>query len=308
MPPRRAPRSRRNCRRIIRSSLAPGRPRACRRRRSGSRLPKTPSARSLSAPKEPVSSSSFIAAARRAAQAAAAAPPPEKAGRSAKAKDKGDKAKGGDKGRKDLLQHFLQDALAAGRRERGRDRARHVQDGDDAARHRQRAANAGDGTARRTGRPGAGPDAPESSAKPAMPAAPAPMMISPTPVEKQSNNSSAPNTLDSARIAVPPEAAPPPAAANDITGTITMLRPLAASRHDRGASRPSGCRTVSAARCCASSAEGRPGRSLRSVSALPKARRSGNLDQAVNGTIARRRPALCRRSSGSAPSYEKGLA
>src|SRR6185436_7364583 len=52
-----------------------------------------------SAPKEPVSSSSFIAAARRAAQAAAAAPPPEKAGRSAaKAKDKGDKAKGGDKG------------------------------------------------------------------------------------------------------------------------------------------------------------------------------------------------------------------
>src|SRR6185503_5778088 len=52
-----------------------------------------------SGPKEPVSSSSFIAAARRAAQAAAAAPPPEKPGRSAaKAKNKGDKAKGGDKG------------------------------------------------------------------------------------------------------------------------------------------------------------------------------------------------------------------
>jgi len=72
--------------------------------------------------------------------------------------------------------------------------------------------------------------APESSAKPAMPAAPAPMMISPTPVEKQSNNSSAPNMLDSARIAVPPQAvlpqaAPPPAAVNDITGAITTLPP-----------------------------------------------------------------------------------
>jgi localization factor PodJL len=50
------------------------------------------------------------------------------------------------------------------------------------------------------------------------------LMISPTPVEKQSNNSSAPNTLDSARIAVPPQAAPPaPAAASDITGAITTM-------------------------------------------------------------------------------------
>ena len=108
-------------------------------------------------PKEPVSSSSFIAAARRAAQAAAAAPPPEKAGRSAKAapKDKGgDKAKADDKD--DPLEHLLQDPLAAGRRERGRDRARHVQDGDDAARHRQRAATADDGTVQRAGRTGAG--------------------------------------------------------------------------------------------------------------------------------------------------------
>ena len=115
-----------------------------------------------SGPKEPVSSSSFIAAARRAAQAAAAAPPPEKAGRSAvKAKDKGgDKAKGGDKGgRQERLEHFLQDPLAAGRRERGRDRARHVQDGDDAARHRQRVSTADDGAAQRAGRTSAGPRA-----------------------------------------------------------------------------------------------------------------------------------------------------
>src|SRR5207244_4220969 len=47
MPRRRALQSRRNCRRIIRSSRARGRPYACLRRRSGSRLPKTRSARSL---------------------------------------------------------------------------------------------------------------------------------------------------------------------------------------------------------------------------------------------------------------------
>ena len=41
------------------------------------------------------------------------------------------------------LDHHLQDSLAAGRRERGRDRARHVQDGDDAARQRQRRQAAG---------------------------------------------------------------------------------------------------------------------------------------------------------------------
>jgi localization factor PodJL len=58
-------------------------------------------------------------------------------------------------------------------------------------------------------------------AAPTMPAAP--LMISPTPVEKQSNNSSAPNTLDSARIAVPPQAAPQPAAASDVTGAIPTI-------------------------------------------------------------------------------------
>jgi localization factor PodJL len=57
------------------------------------------------------------------------------------------------------------------------------------------------------------------------PAVPAPLMISPTPLEKQSNNSSAPNTLDSARIAIPPQAAPQPPAATDITGAITTLPP-----------------------------------------------------------------------------------
>ena len=100
MPPRPAPRSRRNCRRIIRSSRARGRPR--RVASPSERIAASENAISeiASGPKEPVSSSSFIAAARRAAQAAAAAPPPEKAGRQSKAapKDKGgDKAKGSDK-------------------------------------------------------------------------------------------------------------------------------------------------------------------------------------------------------------------
>jgi localization factor PodJL len=71
-----------------------------------------------------------------------------------------------------------------------------------------------------------------------------PLMMSPTPVEKQSNNSFAPNTLDSARIAVPPSLptpalapllpasalppAAPPAATNDITGAITTMPATAA--------------------------------------------------------------------------------
>src|SRR5439155_3157606 len=75
--------------------------------------------------------------------------------------------------------------------------------------------------------PAQAPAPQESSARPAMPAAPtmpaAPLMMSPTPVEKQSNNSSAPNTLDSARIVVPPPVGPAPAAASDITGAITTL-------------------------------------------------------------------------------------
>ena len=86
-------------------------------------------------PKEPVSATNFIAAARRAAQAAAAAPPAGKAARGPQKDTARDKAKG-------TLDDHLQDPLAAGRRERGRHRARHVQDGDDAARQRQPAATA----------------------------------------------------------------------------------------------------------------------------------------------------------------------
>ena len=74
-----------------------------------------------------------------------------------------------------------------------------------------------------SGEPAEPAQAPAPAESTARPAAPAPLMISPTPVEKQSNNSSAPNTLDSARIAVPPQAAPQPPAASDITGAITTM-------------------------------------------------------------------------------------
>ncbi len=177
-------------------------------------------------PKEPVSSSSFIAAARRAAQAAAAAPPPEKAGRAKAApKDKGaEKAKGGDKAddktpstMSSKIRSLLVGAsvvvivlgtfkMAMTLLDTGSVLQLPMMD--------------------HSSEPAAPAPVPaESSTMPAMPAAPAPapLMISPTPVEKQSNNSSAPNTLDSTRTAVPPQAVPPPPAINDITGAITTI-------------------------------------------------------------------------------------
>src|SRR5436190_4528992 len=180
-----------------------------------------------SAPKEPVNSSSFIAAARRAAQAAAAAPPPEKAGRSAKAapKDKGgDKVKADDKNPLNVsskIRSLLVGAsvvvivlgtfkMAMTLLDTGSVLQLPMME------HPSEPAS-----------PAQAPAPQESSARPAMPAAPtmpaAPLMMSPTPVEKQSNNSSAPNTLDSARIVVPPPVGPAPAAASDITGAITTM-------------------------------------------------------------------------------------
>ncbi len=86
---------------------------------------------------EPVTTSNFIAAARRAAQAAAAAAP------NAKGQDRARSAQGVQGRRRrpgrrqGIVDDHLQDSLAAGRRKRRRHRARHVQDGDDAARQRQ---------------------------------------------------------------------------------------------------------------------------------------------------------------------------
>ena len=172
-----------------------------------------------SGPKEPVSSSSFIAAARRAAQAAAAAPPPEKPGRSAaKAKDKGgDKAKAGDKDVSNVTSKIR--SLLVG--------ASVVVIVLGTFKMAMTLLDTGSvlqlPMMEQPSEPAAPAQAPAPSESSTRPAMPAPLMISPTPVEKQSNNSSAPNTLDSARIAVPPQAAPSPAAATDITGAITTM-------------------------------------------------------------------------------------
>ena len=174
--------------------------------------------------KEPVSSSSFIAAARRAAQAAAAASPPEKAGRSAaKAalKDKaGDKIKADDKNASNISSKIR--SLLVG--------ASVVVIVLGTFKMAMTLLDTGSvlqlPMMEQSSEPAAPVHAPApagSSPRPATPAVPAPLMISPTPVEKQSNNSSAPNMLDSARIAVPPQPAPSSPAASDVTGAITTM-------------------------------------------------------------------------------------
>ncbi|NOJ40069.1 tetratricopeptide repeat protein [Bradyrhizobium australiense] len=179
-----------------------------------------------SGPKEPVSSSSFIAAARRAAQAAAAAPPPEKAGRSAaKAvlKDKGgDKAKADDKNASNIsskIRSLLVGASVVVIVLGTFKMAMTLLDSGSVLQLPMMEQSS------EPTPPAQAPAPAESSSRPApaMPAAPAPSMISPTPVEKQSNNSSAPNTLDGARIVVPPQAAASPVAASDITGAIQAM-------------------------------------------------------------------------------------
>jgi localization factor PodJL len=189
-------------------------------------------------PKEPVSSSSFIAAARRAAQAAAAAPPPEKAGRAAKAapKDKGGdkaKAKADDKTPSNISSKIR--SLLVG--------ASVVVIVLGTFKMAMTLLDTGSGLQlpmmeqpSEPAPPAAQAPAPAETGRPAMAPTqtPAPMMISPTPVEKQSNNSSAPNTLDSARIAPPPQApilpqtSVPQAAASDITGAIATVPPAGA--------------------------------------------------------------------------------
>lgn len=171
-------------------------------------------------PKEPVSSSSFIAAARRAAQAAAAAPATnEKAGRSAaKAapKDKGgDKVKADDKNPSNITSKIR--ALLVGASVvvivLGTFKtAMTLLDTPQMPPMENSSEQAA---------PASAPA--EHNARPATPSPAAPSMISPTPVEKQSNNSSAPNTLDGARIVIPPQAAVSPVTASDITGSIPAM-------------------------------------------------------------------------------------
>ena len=164
-PHRRAPRSSRICRPIIRSSRARGRP-------ARVSSPSERIAASESAISE-IRGGRKSRSARRASsppRAAPRRPPPprrlnEKAGRAAQGRAKAKARRQGQGRTQDPLDHHLQDPLAAGRRERGRDRARHLQDGDDAARQRQRAANAADGKFESSRPPGAGA-APETAPSP----------------------------------------------------------------------------------------------------------------------------------------------
>jgi localization factor PodJL len=188
-------------------------------------------------PKEPVSSSSFIAAARRAAQAAAAAPANEKAARAAaKAAAKGGDnkikigakiAQSGDKTPSNMTSRIR--SLLVG--------ASVVVIVLGTFKMAMTLLDTGNpppmpGIENST-EPATPPPAPaESSAKPTMPAPAAPSLMSPTPADRQSNSMSAPNTLDSARIAIPPQAqpTPAPAPAGDVTGTIPTVQGASSSK------------------------------------------------------------------------------
>ncbi len=181
-------------------------------------------------PKEPVSSSSFIAAARRAAQAAAAAPANEKAARAAAKAAARDK--GGDSKIK-IGAKIAQPGTPSNMTSKIRSLLVGVSVVVIVLGTFKMAMTLLD-TGTTPPMPGienstetAPPPAPaESSAKPAMPAPAIPSLMSPTPADRQSNNTSAPNTLDSARVAIPPQAqlSPAPSLAGDVTGAIPTVQ------------------------------------------------------------------------------------
>jgi localization factor PodJL len=185
-------------------------------------------------PKEPVSSSSFIAAARRAAQAAAAAPMNEKAARAAAkaaAKDKvGDKTKTGakvavpgDKSTSNVTSRIR--SLLVGASVvvivLGTFKMAMTLLDSGSLSPMPAVENLADPIT-------LSPAPSDTSARPATPAPAIPSLISPTPLDKQSNNAPAPNTLDSARIATPLQAAPSPAQASDVTAAIPTAQTTAA--------------------------------------------------------------------------------
>ena len=124
--------------------------------------------------------------------------------RAGKAKADKAKARERDQGRRQgALDHHLQDPLAAGRRERGRDRARHLQDGDEPARRRQPPPQI-PGLERSADQPAPLPPADSGAKAPAPEQRPAPSMTSPTPIGRQSQNNAAPAPPDaSATVEIP---------------------------------------------------------------------------------------------------------
>lgn len=206
--------------------------------------------------KEPVSTSSFIAAARRAAQAAAAQPVNEKATRAAskaaaKAKEKADKAAkaaakagapatgaaatGAPEAQPSTITSKIRSLLV------GASVVVILLSTAKMAMNLLDTSSAPQVPAIEHSEPATPPMQPpvENSITPApvVPSVPGPSMTSPTPLGRQSNNTSAPNTLDSAQVTIPPAivpapaaapepAATTPAAANDVTGTIATAPPL----------------------------------------------------------------------------------
>ena len=140
-----------DCRPIIRSSREPAPPEGWRRRRSALPLPKARSAKfrqRAASRSAPPASSPPHAAPRR--------PPPPHRPRKGRPRPvqvaRRRQSQGIEQGcEQGAVDHHLQDPLAAGRRERGRDRARHLQDGDDPARPGNRPADACDGEFVRAG-------------------------------------------------------------------------------------------------------------------------------------------------------------
>ncbi len=175
------------------------------------------------AKKEPVSTSSFIAAARRAAQAAAAQPVNEKAARAAAkaaAKEKPKvKVKTAVEGQQPSTVTSKIRSLLVGASVvvivLGTFKMAMTLLDTGSPPPMPSIENSSEPTA-----PAAPPA--DSSAQPATPAPAAPSMTSPTPIGRQSNSSSAPNTLDSAQVAIPQVAAAP-IAASDITGAIPTM-------------------------------------------------------------------------------------
>jgi localization factor PodJL len=183
-------------------------------------------------PKEPVSSSSFIAAARRAAQAAAAAPTEKEKAKAAKAapKDKAaakikidarNDAKPGDKTPSNVTSKIRSLLVGAS--------VMVIVLG--TFKMAMTLLDTGSAPPMPAMENQAEPPAPaqapaENSVRPAPASLPAaPSMISPMPVEKQSNNTSAPNTLAGARVEIPQATMAAPIAATDITGTIPATAP-----------------------------------------------------------------------------------
>ncbi|NEV01171.1 tetratricopeptide repeat protein [Bradyrhizobium uaiense] len=209
--------------------------------------------------KEPVSTSSFIAAARRAAQAAAAQPVNEKAARAAskaaaKAKEKADKAAkaaaakagapaacasatGAPEAQPSTITSKIRSLLV------GASvvvillsTAKMAMNLLDTSSAPQAPAIEHNEPAAPSAQPPVETPAPAAPSSAPGPSVPGPSMTSPTPLGRQSNNSPAPNTLDSAQVTIPqasapamapePAAAPPVAPSSDITGTIPTAPPL----------------------------------------------------------------------------------